>query len=255
MLRIFIFLGCMLHAMQTFAMEIQLAYSDVSTWPYQVGEGLEASNPPGVAIDLINQVAQDLRLQVSFKRLPNKRVLNSLQSGVIDGAFIFSHNQERQAFARYPMRGKEVDGSRRIASLSYYLYRQKGSKVQWDGRQFVNLSGIIGANAGYSVVADLRKIGVTMEEAKSTEQNFHKLKLGRLAGVAAQSEMTDPFLAKHGITDVEKSTLPIISKDYFLIFSQSFAEKNPQLVEQIWNRIGETRDARTRAALPNYPLP
>jgi polar amino acid transport system substrate-binding protein len=255
MFRIIIFLIGMFHSMQAIAIEIHLAYSDVSTWPYQTGEGLEAANPPGVALDLITQVAQDLHFEVNFKRLPNKRVLFALQSGVIDGAFIYSHNQERQGFARYPMRGNEVDGSRRIARLSYYLYRQKGSNVQWDGRRFVNLSGIIGANAGYSVVADLKKLGVAVEEAKTTEQNFNKLKLGRVAGVAAQSEMTDPFLQKHGITDVEKFPVPIISKDYFLIFSQSFAEKNPQLIEQIWNRIGETRDARTRAALPNYPPP
>ena len=233
----------------------RLAYSDVSTYPYQVGEGLQIPEPAGISIDIIKQAAKDNGITIEFHRLPNKRVLLELQSGVIDGAFIFSHNAERQVFAEYPRKNGVPDPARRVARLSYYLYRQKNSPVTWNGSQFQGLQGPIGANAGYSIIGDLRKMGVTVEEAKSTEQNFNKLQLGRLAAVATQDNIADPYLQKNQLHDIEKLPLPLAEKDYFLIFNRSFTEKNRQQVEKLWDRIGVIRDQITHKQLPHYPPP
>ena len=246
---------CLLTIAPVHAADIRLAFSDVSTYPWQTGEGLQLANPPGLAVDLIRQAAQELALDVSFERLPNKRVLLALQSGAIDGAFIFSHNAERQAFARFPEKNGQPDGSRRLARLSYYIYQLKSQPPRWDGQKFLALPGPVGANAGYSVVADLKKIGIEVEETKNTEQNFQKLRLGRLAAVAAQDVMTDAFLQKTGASDIVKLPQPFASKDYFLIFSQRFATQHPDLVEKLWDRIAATREQRTHDALPRYTTP
>lgn len=234
---------------------IRLAYSDVSTPPYQVGEGLHIPEPAGIALDIIRQAAQDSGISIEIQRLPNKRVLFELQSGVIDGAFIFSHNAERQAFAEYPKNQGLPDASRRVARLSYYLYRMRGSQVNWNGSQFQHLTGPVGANTGYSVIGDLKKWGVTVEEAKNTEQNFTKLRLGRLAAVATQDNIADFYLQKTRQSDIEKLPQALVEKDYFLIFNRSFAEKNRAEVEKLWNRIGVIRDQVTRTQLPLYPPP
>ncbi len=213
------------------------------------------ANPPGMAIELIRQAAQDLGIEVRFERLPNKRVLLALQNGSIDGAFIYSHNAERATFASFPMRNGQPDPLRRVARLSYYVYQLKGVPPYWDGQQFLPLPRPVGANAGYSVVADLKKMGIDVEEAKNTDQNFNKLRLGRLAAVAAQDVMTDGWLQKTKATDIEKLPLPLVSKDYFLIFGQRYAKEHAALVEKLWDRIAATREQRTRDALPHYPAP
>ncbi len=237
------------------ALELRLAYSDVSTYPWQTGEGLQMSNPPGLAIELIRAAAQDLGVEVVFERLPNKRVLLALQNGSIDGAFIYSHNAERAAFASFPMKNGQPDSQRRVARLSYYIYQLKNTAPLWDGQQFVAQNRPIGANAGYSVVGDLKKMGIEVEEAKNTEQNFNKLRLGRLAAVAAQDVMTDAWLQKVKASDIEKLPQPLVSKDYFLIFGQRYAKEHAALVEKLWDRIAATREQRTRDALPHYPAP
>lgn len=237
------------------AMNLRLAYSDVSTYPWQTGEGLQIANPPGLAVELIRLAAQDLGIEVVFERLPNKRVLLALQNGTIDGAFIFSHNAERAAFASYPMKHGQPDPARRVARLSYYVYQLKNVAACWDGQQFSALTAPVGANAGYSVVGDLKKMGIEVEEAKNTDQNFNKLRLGRLAAVAAQDVMTDGWLLKNKAADIEKLPQPLVSKDYFLIFGQRYAKEHADLVEKLWDRIATTREQRTRDALPRYPAP
>lgn len=257
-LRLCLFLACLFTlwpGLSARAADLRLAYSDVSTYPWQTGEGLQMATPPGMAVDLIRLAAQDLGVGVQFERLPNKRVLLALQHGEIDGAFIYSHNAERQAYARYPLKNGQPDASRRLARLSYFIYQLKNQPPRWDGKQFAPLSSPVGANAGYSVVGDLKKMGIDVEETKSTEQNFQKLRLGRLSAVAAQEAMTDAWLQKTAAKDIEKLAQPLVSKDYFLVFSQQYANRHPELIEKLWDRIAATREQRTREALPQYPPP
>lgn len=234
---------------------IRLGFSDVETYPYQMGNGLNLAEPPGLAVELIRQVALELKIQLVFQRLPNRRVMVALKNGEIDGAFIFSHNPEREQFSRYPMQQGKLDSSRRIARLAYYFYTLPGSKLQWDGTKLTGLQGTIGANTGYSIVADLSKMAIPVEEAKNTEQNFEKLRIGRLAAVAAQEDMTDPYLSKLANLKVEKLPRPIVAKDYFLVFSHRFSDKNSTLVEKFWDRLGEIREQKSQELLLKYPLP
>jgi polar amino acid transport system substrate-binding protein len=234
---------------------LRLGYSDVETFPYQMGNGVEIAEPPGLAVELIRQAAEETGITVQFQRMPNKRVIFALKAGQIDGAFIFSHNDERASFASYPLQNGKLDVNRRLARLAYHLYRMPNNPVHWDGSKLTHLQLKVGANTGYSIVDDLLKLGVPVEEARNTEQNFEKLKLGRISAVAAQDEMADPYLLKVGMTQVEKLPKPLVAKDYYLIFAQSFFEKNGPIVEKLWDKIGEIRERKSRELLPKYPLP
>jgi polar amino acid transport system substrate-binding protein len=102
-------------------MKLRLVYSDIESFPIQIGNGMDIADPPGIAVELIKRAAEALGLKVEFVRRPNKRVLIELQKGIADGAFCFSFTEERLQYGRYPMRNGQLDNSRRVTVISYYL--------------------------------------------------------------------------------------------------------------------------------------
>jgi polar amino acid transport system substrate-binding protein len=234
------------------SMVVTFAYADVESFPYQVGNGTEISDPPGIALDIISYAAKELGYTVNFIRLPNRRVLSDLQAGLIDGAFCFSFREDRMEIGAYPMRDDKVNSDYRITTFTYSLYRRKGSNIDWDGNKFINLVGSIGANAGYSIVGDLKKMGIDVDDgARTIEQNLDKLKNGRILGYAAQDITTDFHVESGKYGEVEKLPIHLVEKDYFLLFSHQFMGKNPIESENLWKKIQQVREKVTkeRAAL------
>jgi polar amino acid transport system substrate-binding protein len=231
------------------SISIRLGYSDAEAPPYQIRHDAQ---PPGIAMEIVRQAAADIGIELEFLRTPNRRVLENLKLGEIDGAFMFSFNTERMRNGQYPMKDGELDEEKRIAVLSYFLYRRKGADLHWDGHTLSGADQNIGANNGYSIVNDLRKIGVQVEEARTTEQNFNKLKLGRIAAVAHQDLVADPYLESADMQEVEKVYPPLSTKYYFLMLSHRFVAKHPELADRLWSRIAEIRESKTREVLPRY---
>lgn len=217
-----------------------------------MGNSRKVSNPPGVALEIISQAAQDIGAKVNYIRYPNKRVQNFLQKGKVDGAFIFSYKKERLKMGVYPMKDGQLDNEKRIASISYYLYKQKGDSIQWDGKKITGLKKSVGANRGYSIVGDLKKMGIAVSEVKNIDQLIYKLRKNRISCVAAQDITTDPYLVSVGGTDIEKLSIPLKTKDYFLIFSHQFIAKNSKIAQKLWKRIAEIRDSKTKEIISKY---
>lgn len=232
---------------------IRLGYSDSEAFPFQIRDD---RNPPGIAFEIISEAAKQTGVQIVYVRLPNKRVQKSLRDGlIIDGAFMFSYDESRIANGVYPSINGKPDGNRRIATLSYYIYKMKDSPLNWDGKNFtgINTSETIGANSGYSVINDLVKKGISVDDgSKTTGQNFLKLQTGRIAAFAHQDLVADNYLLSSKITGIEKIPKPFIQKNYFLMFSHQYYNKNPQIVEKLWKKIGEIRDRKTAAVLSKY---
>lgn len=237
------------------ALELSLAYPDIESFPFHMGDGPQVANPPGLSIDIILQAAQDIGITVNFFRYPNKRVFSCLENGIVDGAFTYSFKKERLMKAEYPMIGDIPDADKRLTSISYYLYKKKGSKLQWNGKQITGLDGAIGANAGYSIVDDLKKMGVAVNEYfgnYKASKIFTLLEKNRIHGVAAQDVTTDPYLKSEGFTEIEKLALPLQTKDYFLIFSHQFMKDYPDVATQLWQRISEIRANKTAEVISKY---
>ncbi|MBF0228050.1 MAG: transporter substrate-binding domain-containing protein [Desulfamplus sp.] len=236
--------------------QIRLGYSDEEAFPFQIRHD---ANPPGIAMEIINQVAKDIGIEIIYLQLPNKRVLRSLLKGdVIDGAFMYSFKTERETNGKYPMKDGKLDEEKRLTTLTYYIYKLKKSLLKWDGNKF---SGVefndmnmrIGANMGYSIVGDLQKMGIEVDEgAKKTDQNFKKLLNGRIVGYAHQDLVADNYLKTNRINVVEKISIPLSTKPYFLMFSHQFIKQNPQMAEKIWTRIAEIRDTVTKEVVHKY---
>jgi len=235
---------------------LRLGYSDSEAYPYQMNH---EKDPPGIAFEIISEAAKKTGIKVIFIALPNKRVQTSLMEGtLIDGAFMFSYSRERTLNGVYPEIKGVPDGRRRIATLSYYIYKKKGSPLNWDGKSFsgIDKSDIrnsIGANTGYSVVNDLKKMGVHVDDgSRTTKQNFLKLQSGRIIGFAHQDLVADNYLLLNNIPDIEKLPRPFIQKNYFLMISRQYYSKNRQTAERLWNEIGQIRDRKTAEIMHKY---
>ena len=233
---------------------IILSYPSMDASPYQVGDGELIADPPGIAVEIIAAAAEDVDVNVKFRRIPTKRLKYYLRDGKIDGAFLMSYVAEREILGVYPMKKGELDRERRVATISYSLYRLKGDEIQWDGKKITGLGGrSIAANRNYSIVSVLKKMGIKVQETDSTKESFEMIRGGQgVAAYAIHGVTGDAMISKEGYTDIEKICLPLTVKDYFLMFSHQFASKNPGIAEKIWSKIGEIRESKTKEIAGKY---
>ncbi len=226
--------------------QLLFAYQNTSNFPFATGEGNEIiPEKPGIAVELIMLTAKKLNIEITLKRLPWKRGLTSLKDGEIDGLFNSSFKSTRVEFGCYPMKEGRVDKTKKSYSNTYVLYKMKGSSVAWNGKTVDNLKQAVGVPSGFSIADDLRKIGVKIEEAKSTTINLKKLLKGRIDGVAALESAADFILEtnKKEFANIVKIPLALKSKEYYLMLSHQFVENNPQLAEDIWRTIALHRES------------
>lgn len=222
---------------------IRLGYADIEVFPTQLGSSAEIPASPGIAVEILQKGFAEAGLALELVRLPNRRVLDLLKTGEIDGAFLFSYNDERNRFAAYPLKNGEVNSDRRLSRQTYVLYKRADSPLTFDGEFIGNLHAQIAANSGFSVAEDLRKRGISVLEVETTPLAFGMLAAGRIDGYALMDDTGDAYLRKAGIGTIVKLPAPISSKDYFLIFARGFATAYPALAERIWDQMAATRAA------------
>lgn len=223
---------------------VRLAYADIESFPNQLGGSTDIPASPGIAVEILQESFAEAGIPLNLMRLPNRRVIEALKMGEIDGAFLFSYSPERNRFAAYPLKDGMLDPSRRLTRLTYMLYKRADNPLTFDGREVGNLRTAIIANSGFSVAADLRKMDLPVVEVETTPLAFGMLQAGRADGYAIIDSTADAYLRGSTIRDIVKLPIPISSKDYFLIFGRRFQTANPALVESIWNRVAATRAAR-----------
>ncbi len=234
--------------------DISLAYTEHPSAPFLEGEGLSAPARPGIAVEIVSAAAAQAGCNVHLTRLANLRVLRSAETGDIDGAILFSYDAERGRLMTYPMKGDQPDATRRLATLSYYLYRRKGGSINWDGTTLSNPENLtIGINNGFSIADMLTPLGFRLEEVQTTEQNLGKLRLGRIGAYAMQEHIADPVIRQmHLENDIEKLPVPLSTKNYYLTFSHKFYTAHPEIAEKIWAVIADQRDSMTKALMLHY---
>jgi len=213
---------------------------------YLLGNGSEIESvKPGLAIEALWLLEKTLDVKFKLIREPWKRCHLSLGSGKVDGLFYASFKPERMKLGVYPMKDGELNTRKRFMSISYVLYTLRDSAIQWDGKNLKNVNGRVGAAIGYSIVDDLRKRGIQVDESRGTLNDFRKLALKRLAAVAALEMNGDFYLRKN--PDLAKKIVKIspalATKDYYLVFSHPFFEKHSEVAEEIWNLLAEIRES------------
>ena len=231
---------------------LRFAYETEEVFPYYVGTGEVIAAKPGVLPELVMQLGRRIPgLKVEMSRMPWKRCLAQLQGGEVD-AIVGSFKPDRLANGVYPMKNNSPDPAMAIDVRSYHLFKLKGSPVQWDGQQFFELHGAVGAPLGYSIVDDLQKMGVKVEQTRSAAVDFQKLGLRRLAAVAALEKVGDYYVRLGRDGDIVKVQPALATKEYYLMFSRQFMQKHPDTAARIWKTLSEVRDKDIDALIVKY---
>lgn len=227
--------------------ELLLCAEDENSYPWLLRDG------SGLNMLMVQRVGQRVGLAVKVELQPWKRCLQSLQENRVDGAFKASFKPERLKMGAYPMRGGQPDAARAMLDESYHLYRLKGSAVGWDGVQVSQLDGLVGAQAGFSIVDVLKRLGLpTDSSAKAPDALLAMLQRGRLGAVALQTSQGDFELGRKPelAASIERVGPPLLSQPYYLLLSHALVRRDPGLAERIWDAVAAVREsAEYRAAL------
>jgi polar amino acid transport system substrate-binding protein len=239
--------------------ELTLSYQVNPSPPYQMGTGMEVVEPPGIALDVINAAAKALSLKIVYQRYPNVRVLHLLENNQIDGAFMFSYKAERAEIARYPLtKDGKLDSSKRLATLSYWLYSLAEAELDWDGRHLFKVNGLgikgnIVAEHGDSIISDLEKMGHKVQQPNSPYKALLMLtRRSQVVGAALQDVKAAPFLVRPEFSTIKRSSVPLKTKDYFLVLSNQFVENHPDIADALWQKIEELRDEVSKESMYRY---
>jgi len=227
--------------------ELLLCAEDENSYPWLLRDG------SGLNMLMVQRVGQRVGLAVKVELQPWRRCLQSLQENRVDGAFKASFKPERMKIGAYPMRAGQPDASRAMLDESYHLYRLKGSAVGWDGVQVSQLDGPVGAQAGFSIVDLLKRLGLpTDSSAKAPDALLAMLQRGRLAAAALQTSQGDFELGRRPqlAASVERVGPPLLSQPYYLLLSHALVQRDPGLAERIWDAVAFVRESpEYRAAL------
>ncbi|MDK2125375.1 substrate-binding periplasmic protein [Parachitinimonas caeni] len=222
---------------------VRLAYVDTDSPPFLNGNGAAAATPPGLAVELVQQAVTDAGFRLELVRLPQLRMLKMLEESQVDGAFIFSYTEERARKFIYPTKTGRPDPSLRATHIIYRAYRRKDGNASWNGNTFENLQKPVGANTGWVIVSTLREKGVEVDDgASGTQGNVGKLRLGRVDIYAGLEPTVDAYLGSNKIEDIEKTGPPLLSRDYYLIFSRNFFSESPAAAQRIWQKLAAVRE-------------
>jgi polar amino acid transport system substrate-binding protein len=201
---------------------------------------------PGLNILMLRSVEKQVGGKIEVVPLPWKRCLEEIKAGTMDAAFKISYSAERAAeLGNYPMVENKPDASKRMLMDSYSLYRLKGAAVEWDGK-VLKMTGSAGAQSGFSVVGQLKSLGVTVDDgSRSPGDNLKKLLSGRFQVLALQTEEGDANVAGNPEFNgkIERIKPFLVEKPYFFIFSKAFTLKNPDYVKEVWDSIGRVRES------------
>ncbi|MCP3927134.1 MAG: amino acid ABC transporter substrate-binding protein [Desulfobacterales bacterium] len=257
---LFFLMLCTTVASASYSSSIKLvfAYEDKQNYPFYLDSKKINWEKPGVSIELLKKLESELPVRLEFKRQPWKRCKYNLKNGAVDGIFNASFSTERMKIGVYPMINGSVDISRRITTLSYYLYKFHTSSVIWDDKikSIRNMGSPICAPLGYSIVKNLKKWGIPVVEKNHVSDCFRILSFnnGKISGVATLEFDGDLYLTKNDdkIHGIKKVMPPLVSKPYYLMLSHQFVSQHPELAEQIWDTVKKLRKAWLEPLLKKY---
>lgn len=232
------------------AKSIVFAVESADSFPYYIGNSTKLDMAkPGTSIEMLITICKDLGFEAKFKRYPWKRCMDNMGKGKVDGVLNASFKEKRMKLGQYPWKNGKVDPTRKLATSSYVLYKNKKANVKWNGKKLTVPAGkSVGATLGYSIVSDLKKMGISVDETKDYEVDLKKVNMNRIPACCELEISADYYLNKNRakFPNIEKMTPPVKVKPYYLLLSHQFVKKNPKIAEKIWDGL------RDYIASPKY---
>lgn len=216
------------------ANKLKFCYENKDVPPHYLGDGLGVpEEKPGAAIEVMQQLDKEvLGFEIGFVRKPWKRCLSELQQGKVDSV-IGRHSNERATFGVYPKndQGKLLVDLAFSRTMSCFIY-DESLPLKWDG-QTLHSPKPLGAAVprGYSLVKDLRKLGIDIYET-TTIESAHELLFARKVKLSLSNcklENRPSYILQHPI--------PVSDTAGYLIFSKRFYAEDPKRANYLWQKL------------------
>lgn len=202
----------------------------------------------GLHIDIIRKALQKLGYEPLFTPMPWTDCLNLAKAGKIDAVATSSYKEDRAAYLNFPS-GAAVD-KKSPSRVSQVDYRVITSTFNKDGTQSnYQFNGVlttipepVRVTTGYSIIADLQKEGVTVQEGKNSLQNFKNLiteKTGSVIDLEEAAVYLDSQKEFKGKLTIQPHSLT--SKSYYLAFTKD-GSISLEDAKRIWKEIATVRD-------------
>jgi polar amino acid transport system substrate-binding protein len=198
----------------------------------------------GQAQELLRQASKAQGLTFENIVAPRLRCFEMMKAGEVD-AMLSAYLPERRAYGAFPMAGHQVNESMQLGAVRFLVYRKQGDHVQWNGRKFIGLGAErVGVLAGLAVAQLIRQSGAATDEgAKTIEQNFEKLAIGRIRAVVALEGDAQRLLELKFKDRLEALPIAFDTTPIYLHVNLDYYAHNKARVEQFWKAIKKTRES------------
>lgn len=211
---------------------------------------MDVDYPPYARVDgtghlqyLMQQAARGLGVELERRVAPRRRCVEELKSGLVDG-MVGAYSAERAEYAVFPTAGSGLDEKKAMAVSRYFLYRRKGTALDWDGQRFSGLGdGRIGVESGFVFIIErLQQLGIPYDDGgKALEPNLGKLAAGRLDGVIAMELEADQLIATRFEGKLERAGKPFEQTPLYLMLSRQFHTQYGRFSDRYWQALAEYR--------------
>jgi polar amino acid transport system substrate-binding protein len=224
--------------MQAQALVLRVCSLDQPFPPFTVPDG------SGQAQELLRQTSKATGTTFENLVAPRLRCLEMMKAGEVD-AMLSAYLPERRLVGAFPMAGEQVNESMQLGSVRFMVYRKQGDRVHWNGKQFVGLGNDkVGVLAGLAVAQLIRQVGATTDEgAKTIEQNFEKLAIGRVRAVVALESDAQRMLEEKFKGRLEAMSTAFDVTPIYLHVNLGYYARNRAAVEQFWKATRKTRES------------
>ncbi len=176
---------------------------------------MQGNNLAGIDVDQFNQAARRLNIDVEILVMPFPRILRHMEEGTLDCMFASFKTPAREVYMDFT--------SVPIHVSSLVFYEKNGSNITFN--RLEDLKGLtVGLVRGYKNSAAFDEAVdqglVNVEFVTNIEQNFQKLRFGRLDLVLINRHVGGNIIKNLSIANIRPLPVPLIAQPAYLTFSK-----------------------------------
>lgn len=231
---------------------------DAAYPPYLMNSGSSLDSVrPGIIIELLNHVAEELQIVFVYKRYPDLRCESLLKNDQIEFLGPWAFREERLNYAHYPMKNGEIDTSLILASGSFSFYVRKGSNITWNGTELKGIEKPVGVLTNSSTIPILKnKYGLQIYDkaVRNIDQNIDRLLAKRVDAIVLLDEPAKEIIERDSIylQEVIKLEPELLSMPFYFVAGESFFNENRELVQKIWQTLPSIRERYLARLIISY---
>ena len=222
------------------AVTLRFCYEDKQLLPYYAGNSAKVPNQPGATIEHLRRATFEAGMSLELVRMPWLRCLQQLEDNSVD-ALVAAYDESRAHYTRFPATADGApDPTRAINQLGLCLaYRYDNALPQklQDNRPIT-----VSRPLGY------RPIPVpphtALVPAHSPAQALALVVSGRVYATTVLCQLNGVDAKEQYLSRIPVLLLypPLYQSHGYLMLSQQFYQRHPQLSERLWQALPATLD-------------